>query len=411
MKLLNSSETANKLVELIQSHCNISFAVAWAKEKNIVFEALKNSSDKIVNSVIGTHSHLTDVEVLEWCFKVKPKIRFRFDTSKWIFHPKVYVFWSKEGWDVLIGSANLTLGGMLGNVELMLHVSSSECADKTLFTSVREKIAKYWENYNSKDMNEELLDSYREDSELKARVEHEIRRSSRSRSKAPDLLGMDWSEFFSLVRSEKFKDQPKRNPLEERLKLLRKSQQLFQSHRHFADMDEDDRRSIAATIGIGRGQFEHIEIGWFGLDMQRVGNFSDLIKSPAGIVSEALEYIPRTGEVFRENYRNYIHEIKKGFGDNPQGLAPVTRLIALKRPDIFIPWNNKNKKQLTRMLDLEHPLAPRDYRRYWDEVIARIYEDARWYNSDRPNNGHEADVWDFRAAMVDALTYIETKND
>lgn len=40
---------------------------------------------------------------------------------------------------------------------------------------------------------------------------------------------------------------------------------------------------------------------------------------------------------------------------------------------------------------------------YWARVIEPL-RNAAWYNSVRPN-GRDADAWDFRAALVDAIVY------
>ena len=60
-----------------------------------------------------------------------------------MFHPKIYIFWSQDRWDLLIGSANLSGGGMKWNTELMLHMSSDDCSNE-VFRNARKKINRYW---------------------------------------------------------------------------------------------------------------------------------------------------------------------------------------------------------------------------------------------------------------------------
>jgi hypothetical protein len=44
------------------------------------------------------------------------------------------------------------------------------------------------------------------------------------------------------------------------------------------------------------------------------------------------------------------------------------------------------------------------YDRYWEEIIARI-QDAVWWNSPKPKDERQGEVWNGRAAFMDALFY------
>ena len=127
MKILDSQKTASTLIELANKHRNIAFAVAWASYDNRVFDCFKKHKSKIKHGVIGTHFAQTHWKVLDWCLKNESNIRFKFDLkANAVFHPKVYVFWTGSKCDLLIGSANLTIGGMTNNEELMIQITSLE---------------------------------------------------------------------------------------------------------------------------------------------------------------------------------------------------------------------------------------------------------------------------------------------
>lgn len=133
---------SRKLIELIEKHDNIAFAVAWANHKNEAYIALIRNKKKISYAVIGTHFYQTHPDVLK-CFIDCNKVRFVLQPQG-IFHPKAYLFWSKKSWDMLVGSANLTSGALGENEELMLHISDSTRSDVQM--DLKRQIKKYWES-------------------------------------------------------------------------------------------------------------------------------------------------------------------------------------------------------------------------------------------------------------------------
>lgn len=133
---------SRKLIELIEKHDNIAFAVAWANHKNEAYKALIRNKKKISYAVIGTHFYQTHPDVLK-CFIGCNEVRFVLQPQG-IFHPKAYLFWSKKSWDMLVGSANLTSGALGENEELLLHISDSTRSDVQM--DLKRQIKKYWES-------------------------------------------------------------------------------------------------------------------------------------------------------------------------------------------------------------------------------------------------------------------------
>ena len=131
---------SQKLMELIEKHDNIAFAVAWANHKNEAYKALVRNKKKISYAVIGTHFYQTHPDVLK-CFIGCNEVRFVLQPQG-IFHPKAYLFWSKKSWDMLVGSANLTSGALGENEELLLHISGDTRSGVQM--DLRDKIEAYW---------------------------------------------------------------------------------------------------------------------------------------------------------------------------------------------------------------------------------------------------------------------------
>ena len=122
-----------------------------------------------------------------------------------------------------------------------------------------------------------------------------------------------------------------------------------------------------------KGKFSEIEIGYFGR-ARAYGNFTQIVYGNATdnqlqVLGEGLDHIPIEGVVYREDYLMYVEALKRALKGKPQGLGVGARLLTIKRPDTFTPWNNVNKRTLESLLKLKPRLKPQDYERYWDEVI------------------------------------------
>ena len=86
-------------------------------------------------------------------------------------------------------------------------------------------------------------------------------------------------------------------------------------------------------------------------------------------------------------------------------IATASRLLAMKRPDVFVCFDNENKSKLCK--DFGITQSNMTYERYWDEIIERIF-DSEWWNSPKPDeNEKNIGIWRGRAAFLDSLYYEE----
>lgn len=398
MNLLDSKATSDKLVELLDEHSSVSFAVAWATLSPNFFKELQNNKSKIQKSVIGTHGYSTDPRVLDWCLDEKPFIGFIFDRTKNkrnpIFHPKIYVFKSPRKWDVLIGSANLTEGGLKNNTELVLHVGSDEFPSSSLLQNSLKVIDEYWKLSTKRDITRTQVAAYRRKHEKEKQKQYRVE-TLIPELKIPELLSWEWSEFYDKVKRDEF--------YKHRLALLSQARKIFQSHKNFIDIDPENRKVLAGTVTKPKhDDWRNINVSCFGPTGSSI--FAGLIDRENVHVFRAIDCIPISRKVTRSDFMNYVDEIKKGFGDNQHGLGHVARLLAIKRPDTFVPFNGPVKPGIHEDLDLKPRMKGTHYERYWDEVLAKIKQ-AKWYKSQQPKNETERNVWRFRVAMLDAVYY------
>lgn len=392
MKLIttNAALRAN-LTRLINKYENISFAVAWASAGTEVFKELSANRNHIHKAVIGTHFYQTHPDVLD-AFIGSNDVRFILQ-PKGVFHPKIYVFWNKEHWEVLIGSANLTAGALTKNAEAMVLISDKDQTVSSLKKETIDLIDSYWKEARTVKKTAAL--SYRA---LWTKQQPALRRLSGqygqySKSKAPvdsKVMAMSWTQFYHLVKQDVY------HGFEGRCNLLKLIRNAFETTIQFQEMDLELRQTIAGLPNHFNNNW-----AWFG-SMQGAGRFRHEVNENNPRLSAALNEIPLDGPVSREHYEAYIAEFVKAFPNGGDGVATASRLLAMKRPDCFICVNKKNQNELCKDFKIKH--TGMDYERYWEEIIERIIDSA-WWNEPCPKNALTRSVWNFRAAMLDAIFY------
>jgi HKD family nuclease len=399
MKLINTNkELENQLMRLVQNYQKIAIATAWASSKTGVFKALVKHKQKLVNAVIGTHFYQTDPEVLQK-FVESDKVRFILQPHG-VFHPKVYLFWSKEAWEVVIGSPNLTVGALNKNSELSVLITSSD-RQPSLKKQIIQVINAYWNQ--AKKISQVEADYYRRLQKLKKpslQILTDIFGDQPTNKPAVQskVMTMDWQTYRKKVKKVKNDKVPS---FEQRLEMLSCVKEKFNHHKHFKNMSDDERKGIA-----GLESYSIKNSKYFG-SMMGAGRYKNRINKNNPNISLALDKIPLNGEIRKNHYEQFIAEYLKAYPEGGAGLATVTRLLAMKRPDVFLCVDGKNMEQLCKDIGIDIKLLKNKqdlYKNYWTEVTLRLMN-SPWWQSPEPSDKNEKDLWNYRAAMLDAILY------
>jgi HKD family nuclease len=392
MKLISTNaELRSNLLRLTKEYPSIAFAVAWASARTEIFVDLSANRDRIRKAVIGTHFYQTHPDVLE-AFVGSSNVRFILQ-PRGVFHPKIYIFWDVQRWEVLMGSANLTAGALNTNSEAMALISDADQGDSCLKEEVMSLIERYWDEARTISNADTI--SYRA---LWSKQQPALRRLSgqygkSTTNKAPAdsaVMSMTWPNFFSAVQKDAH------HGFEKRCDLLRIVRAAFEKIGQFQLMELGLRKTIAGLPN----DFDK-RWGWFG-SMQGAGYYHQAVNDNNSHISKALDEIPLNGPVAREHYEAYRAEFVSAFPNGRHGIGIASRLLALKRPDYFVCFDSKNKKPLCE--DFEIKQSDMNYERYWEEIILRIIDSA-WWNEPCPRDALARTVWDGRAAMLDAIFY------
>ncbi|MGW5851541.1 hypothetical protein ACWFQ8_26950 [Streptomyces sp. NPDC055254] len=105
---------------------HLSFAAAWAKRSGLrrVETALQGFAARggLITSVVGISEGGATRQGLSATLDL-PGESYVFHDSGRTFHPKIYLFTGPDHWSALVGSSNLTAGGLYWNYEASLAVS------------------------------------------------------------------------------------------------------------------------------------------------------------------------------------------------------------------------------------------------------------------------------------------------
>lgn len=396
MKLVSTNaELSKQLIRLIKRYPNSAVATAWASSETEVLRTLVRHEDRIVQAVIGTHFYQTHPDVLDQ-FVGSPRVKFILQPQG-VFHPKVYLFWSSQAWEVIIGSPNLTAGALTKNAELSILVNSND-GQPTLRQEVADVIQGYWSKASTVTQTE--ADNYRKLWKLRSRDLKKVAdlfgdRPASKPAVQSKVMPMDWASYLAEVKKDKT------HGFDERLAMLKMIKKQFDQYEHYNDMPLDIRKGIAGLVS---KTIKHW--GWFG-SMKGAGTFAGLINDGHEAFSLALDQIPAEGEVRKEHYDAFIAKYLKAYPNGRDGLGTATRLLAMKRPDVFLCVDAQNKTELSKDIGIVRP-DQLDYERYWDEVVLRLMA-SPWWQSPQPTGSTERAVWNARAAMLDAIFYREKK--
>lgn len=392
MKVISTNKQFETLLlKLIDNYDEINISVAWSSAHTKVFEALLENRSKLAMSTIGTHFYQTDPNVLD-SFIDSERVRFITQPGG-VFHPKVYFFSNDEKWEAIIGSANMTKGALSKNQEMSLHISNADSPSEKVKEDLLKNIKSYFESANpvsSEDANyyRGMWDKQRRNLKKVSGIYGKSKTG-----KAPiksQIMRMSWSEYSAMVKEDPY------HGIDKRLQLLETLQNGFDEYEEYKDMPLALRKAIA---GLPNDEYSHW--GWFG-SMKGAGVFHKNINDNNIRISDALNQIKFNRDISKTDYMKFIEIYVQAFPDGRDGIATASRLLAMKRPDIFVCIDSKNNAQMCEDFGIQK--TGMTYERYWDELICRIH-DSVWWQSDEPEDETENTIWWYRAALLDCIFY------
>lgn len=395
MKLLTTPyDIENTLSKLIVSSKSISFASAWASASAEAFKVLLKHSNKINKIVVGIHFYQTHPNFIKEFIENK-NVKF-ITNPNGIFHPKMYLFVNNDNdWDCLIGSANFTKSAMEKNSEIMIHINSKDINSNETYQQIVDEINTYFNRATI--FTQSDYEAYVKVWTKKSKKLLDIQDNFNSNNNKPifksKIIMQDWNEYFKRVKNDK------NNSFYPRLEQLNKAGEYFKNS-SFENMTANKRKQLA---GISNIDNNNPNIDWMYFGHMVSPRFKTRINEDYFDISDSLECIPLIGKVTKKDYMNYVQYFQEhsGYG---YGISTISRLLTMKRPDVFFCVTGENKNPLYEDFGIAKDIKSHEYERYWDEIIQRIHK-SEWFNIKQPSDVVEKNLWDKRVAMLDAIFY------
>lgn len=394
MKLLiNSTQLETEFKRLTKQYKSFYWATAWAGVGSKHFDDLLSNKDKIKKIVVGIHFYQTHPDFIQ-TFLGNKNVQF-VNQPQGTFHPKLYLFHNTDiDWEIIVGSSNFTREAFNKNTEANTLVSSKDNNSEDFLQAAFKLIEESWKI--SKSFSDTNLLRYRtiwKNQRPKIKSLSGLYGSDEKDSKPiheVPVINMTWKEFVARIRKEDS------HGLDRRLKVIEISQELFSSVEHFDELEVSQRKFVAgATTNYAD------DWGFFGSMIGRGDYVHEIIVNNKDI-SIALDQIPLNGQITRKHYDNFVKYFIKVFSGNYIGVA--SRLLAMKRPDVFYCLTSKNQKRFCKDFDVRK--SEIDYKGYWEHVIERIY-DSEWWLNPTASTKQEQQISNARAAFLDAIYYEE----
>ncbi len=358
--------------------------------------------------VIGIHFYQTDPRFIEK-FLNSDVVKF-IQRPEGTFHPKVYLFEKGYDWKLTVGSANLTGAAFSKNIEATCEIGRHDTGASAVKIKALSLIKESFKNAGSFD--QEKLDDYKEhwnrqQPRLRELADNFGDSINQTDSNQPPVylcktLKLNWKQYYAKVCEEV--DSEGKPIVAKRIKLLEQIQKIFKSGMQFAKMAKEERLLIA-----GMPCNLNSDWGYFG-SMKGAGEFHNLVNDDPQQLSDVLDLIPLEGEISKDHFMTYM----EAYLSIPKkvGLATATRLLAMKRPDIFMCLSSRNKCNLCEEFKIKQDFGSNkniDYNRYWEEIILRIQRSNWWDKEpDSFSSAQESKTWKYRAAFIDSLFYEDT---
>ena len=395
---LDQARITKELSRLMKSFDEYYWAVAWGTVNKLSSDLVSNKK-KIKQLTFGTHFYQSDPKLLEE-FKDMDSAKVMPNDAAGTFHPKVYLFIQGTYAAAIVGSANFTVGAMNKNNEAGILIEGNS-GDNTIL-EIKAFVNQAWTA--GKKIDQDFLDNYRLHYRVTAvhrRALEKQRKTVRPKqdAKHKGLLMWSWEQYAEQVKNDRF------DAYDGRIKLLREARGLFNRVSSFSGLEVNECRAIAGLLNDGDTLYKGgvNNWGWFG-SMKGMGDFQNLINTKNDYISQALEKIPLGGDITKEQFDEYIALFIRAFEGKSRvgGVPTASRLLAIKRPDVFVCVDGQNKTGLSK--DLGFAPSTLDFEKYWDEIILPITE-SNWWQTQRPS-GPDGWLWDGRAAMLDSIYYV-----
>jgi len=371
----------------------IDMAYAWATSANGTakhWNAVPLS--KVRRALIGVHFGQTEPEALRLLHA--QKVLKVIASTTGVFHPKITIAKRGRHARVLTGSSNFTNAAFSRNTELNVLVEGP--IDAPEISDFCRFFEEQWSGDHAEIPSSAWMDTYEEvfrdrphpPTVPTVRGHHPVEFSE---------LTTGWSSYSKLLRAQDDRalwtgwhihlfEHEDGSYLEE----IEACHAAFRTGQKFEDLSRDVRARVSG--------FGSESSGYLG-SMRGAGTFKNIVLERPRSLGKFLDKIPHAGPVSEKQVSAYLSGSLSLTG---VGVATASRLLCVKRPDLFFSANAASAKELKRVFGVNSQ-TPDGYL-----AIFKRISTLTWARAATPEDAEDARLWRARVALLDALFYEPT---
>lgn len=411
---LRDGEILSRFEDLLKDSSQVDIATAWAtcgEHLRILAKASKKAHRPVkVRAIVGTAGNATHPDALEELYRITNGDLRIIEGGDRLFHPKLYLFRRSTnghiGLHALLGSANFTNAGFGGrdgakNEEILVQMSLGRESE-----ALHEWFRERWKGCPTDRPVKEVIRRYKE--RWKRNLPHrEVRRIVSVASRRIDLLDdvyrpltLEGYRQALMQCEEMLQDEGASWKVlghqdGSYMKAIYRRQELLLGEASWSQLDRDSQSQL-------RGGEPNTNSDWWGLlgRMKRshgkaVWDHEDEIRLILDkVVSADDTKFPDVAVAALQSLRrpNLAH-------------GTATLLLTIARPDRLLSLNRASAKAYSKISGMPYSTLgePQNYRKLLHWLYAQP-----WYTESAPAGGDLAQIWRYRAALVDAFAYEST---
>jgi HKD family nuclease len=331
------------ILRLIKGSEKLTIAVAFLKLsgvrliKTLINSKLKNMEE--LTFIVGLDFYQTEPTALWQLFELQDKyssVRIKTCQKKnQVFHPKLYLSEQANSFEAIVGSANMTNGGLNKNFELSCRVYGGK--SELLYIELRAYVNSL--ESNSEELTPARLSQYERKFDINKK---NAKAAEKQTKKELDEINDISSEKLNDYLEEYLADDEEQKNWQRRIKDYRKAKKILNQ---LADSDDKSKADFMDLYNnlIGGSGYEHL---WHSGSIHRSKNkISKKYKSFCAIVRKIREELSENvkPEVIFENSMGLAHKID-GCGANI--ITEIMNTYSPKRCAVL------NKNPLTSLKEL-----------------------------------------------------------
>lgn len=315
--------------------------------------------------------------------------RLRVGQADGTFHPKVYIGSKGGRMRAIVGSANFTAAAFSSNVEFAV-VLDGEKSDPRM-KELEHFIRRQWKG--GMKVDEEWLEEYQ--FSFDNRPTPPVIPRTKFRVTSVNDLSMSWPRYYRALRAQENRI-PGIGVFHGEISYTREldeTEKVFRAHRRFADVPEAQRRLL---MGLPRDS-----TGLIG-SMGAARHAKSLVKRQPAEIGRYVDQIPLEGPVPIELVDSVMRGMTSLHGVK---LGVATRLLTVKRPDLFVSVNNGSNPQLATLLSRRQVTTVPHY----IDLLQVVWQ-LEWHKAPAPAGEDQRKAWRRRAALLDSILYEVVKS-